>query len=252
MQPAQEVSSNDQQIETFENLSKIPTFPYNTWVYQLGPNDIEMPEFIFVHSEKSPFHVARPERLRASSLYDDNSYKVDPVEVFWLGKYRYSPMPIIKNISDLKNWILLNPNVKGALVEYKSGSVLKFHCAKLYTSKDLFDLRFDYSKLDTELDTEFKYWLYCRIQEIYEEADCDDPRIDPLTDDKREELWHAAALLFRRYKQRATHINHLPSSIDPATLPMIKPDTVNNNILQIMTLYDGPGSKRQRRLAPKK
>ncbi len=152
------------------------------------------------------------------------------------------------SLGSLKNKFHLMPDVKGILVEVSSGYVMKFRLTKHNISKELFDLRFDRDKANTD----FKEWLYYRIRDIYEEVDCDDPRIDPLTDDKREELWYEAALLFRRYNQRATHINHLPGSIDPATLPMIKPDTVNNNILQILTLYDGPGSKRQRRLAPKK
>jgi hypothetical protein len=182
---------------------------------------------------------------------------LDPTQVTGYGEivflklnYEYPtyPMPTMRNASDLRKWILLNPKVRGALIEDKSGFVWKCHFVKPYTSKELFDLRFDRSNVKGDL----KEWLYSRIREIYEEADIDDPRFDPLTDDKRKELWHEAALLFRRHKQRATHINHLPGSIDPATLPTIQPDTVNNNILQIMSLYDGPGSKRQRRLAPKK
>jgi len=94
--------------------------------------------------------------------------------------------------------------IKGTLKD-AHGIIGKFHIAKLYTSKELFSIRFDRDKVKTDL----KKWLWEKIRDLYDAWDCDDPRKDPL-DGKREALWHEALPLFRVYNQSTYYVNQLP------------------------------------------
>jgi hypothetical protein len=207
--------------------------------------------FVFVHSDYPLSSVDSPENERGdlyniflsldsyNEVHEKKNIKLEGVTSY---NFLYLRPDQRVTAASLKQKIHLSPSKKGILLEVSSGYFWKFRTNKPYTSRELFNLRFDRSKVKGDLQE----WLYDRIHDIYEESDCDDPSRNPIDKAKRRELWHEAALLFRTYHQKAIHINHLSPGIDPATLPMIKPDTINNNILQIMTLYDGPGSIRLR------
>jgi hypothetical protein len=134
--------------------------------------------------------------------------------------------PVPRNIADVKNRILSQPYIKGTL-ENTYGIIGKFRPNKPYTFKDLFDIRFDRSKVKTD----FKDWLWQKIRDIYEASDCDDPRIDPLYG-KREELWHEALTFFRVYDQRTHPANMLPGY----SCEWLSFDTLKNNIEEIKTI----------------
>lgn len=206
-----ELSSNRELFRIFQHPRACKV--YTEYLKKNAPNL----QFVFVHS-----NFPLPCGLRFDGRF---IYETPPKGSFPI----YSPKDEILTASSVKNKFYLDPNKKGSLIEISSGQVWKFRCTKPYTSKELFDLRFDREKLDTD----FKEWLYYRICDIYEKADIDDPRIDPL-DGKREDLWHEALTLFRVHNQRAKPVNKLPD----LSYEWISFDTLKNNINKIMSAYD--------------
>src|SRR5262249_47010082 len=126
------------------------------------------------YSEKLTEYICLKSPLENPHLDKVNLYRTKEGQIYstYSGGEYHQPfnsttkLPWIKinNIADIKNWILRNPNIKGTLIETKSGIVLgKFHTEKPHTARELFDLRFDRQKVKTT----FKEWLWDKVYARY-------------------------------------------------------------------------------------
>jgi hypothetical protein len=198
--------------------------------------------FTFVHDKTSTYTIVSSKPRDNWNLITNDERKVRSLESLFSKEQiclegsqflqaslgRPWPDIRIRNIADIKNLIWRNPYVKGVLIDHRTNTPLKFRIVKPEIGDDLFDKRFDLSKVKTD----FQHWLYHEIHDLYLENEWDDPRIDQIHG-KREELWKRALLLFRLYEQRVTHIEDLPYGVNPTTLPLICQATVNRAIKAI-------------------
>ena len=233
MQPAQEAYNSKRSVQTLRQCLQRGITPLNVYRNpQILDDPINVQLYLktfhqyAIHGEGISFLFYNSKK-GTSSVYDPRRASgIDKIYINY--KLKKSPIPLMRNFSDVKNWILLHPGIKGVLLDVRSGYVSKFRTVEPTIGDDLFDKRFDRSKVETDL----QHWLYNEIRDLYLENEWDDPSIDQLHG-KREELWKRALLLFRLYEQRVTHIEDLPYGVNPTTLPLICKATVNRAIKDI-------------------
>src|SRR6266705_268713 len=150
MQPAQEGSPTNKLIRAFEDPLEVKLFVEAIKNYGKSIEALP-PDLLFLYSDRF-FPTSH------TGFVDGITESIDLGEDFI-------------SVSEVKKWINLQPNMKGVLAELQSGFIWKFRYVKPYTSKELFDIRFDREKVKDDL----KEWLYYKIRDIYVASDCDDP-----------------------------------------------------------------------------
>jgi hypothetical protein len=163
--PDRPVLSNDKLIQTFHNFSDVQRFVEDERI-RVTKKYVGIPDFCFIHSGKATedLHSASPILLGGCEYIRLD--EVIRVPIVWL----IDPPPpgthgdIVSTTTELKNWILSKPGIKGALVDFKSAAVSIFRPVPPRVScDDLFWKRFSRSKVNND----FKDDLFNELLDIY-------------------------------------------------------------------------------------